>query len=158
MLTRENYFDRENELKFFSSSQFKFFMQCESAAMAEINDKYVHPKTDALLVGSYIDAHFSGELDLFKAQNPEIFTKAGELKSQYKQAEEIINYLEHDEMFMRYISGSSQVIKTGNLFGYEFKIKIDSYHPGKAIVDLKVLRDFEPVYKNGLTTDRKSVV
>lgn len=146
MLTKETYFDKANELKYFGSTQFKSFMKCEAAAMAEINGEYERPKTDALLVGSYVDAHFSGELDLFKTQNPEIFTKAGELKSQYKQAEEIINYLEHDEMFMRYMSGEQQVIKTGKLFGHDFKIKIDSYHPGKAIVDLKIMRDFEPVY------------
>ena len=30
-----------------------------------------------------------------------------------------------------------------------FKIKIDSYHEGACIVDLKVMRDFEPVWKEG---------
>ena len=43
-------------------------------------------KTAALLVGSYVDAHFSNELAIFKAQNPEIFTRNGDLKSEYKKS------------------------------------------------------------------------
>ena len=102
------------------------------------------------MVGSYVDAHFEGTLDLFKAQNPELFKRDGSLKSEYVQAEEIINRVEHDEMFMRYMAGETQVIKTGELFGQLWKIKIDSYHPGKAIVDLKIMKDFEPIYKPGM--------
>lgn len=150
MLTNENYFNLENELKYFGSSQFKNFIDCEASALAQIRGEYVREKTDAMLVGSYIDAHFEQTLDLFKAQNPSIFTKNGELKANFKLAEDIINRIEKDEMFMKYMSGEKQVIKTGELFNYDFKIKIDSYHPGKCIVDLKIMKDFEPIF----TADR----
>lgn len=150
MLTNENYFNLENELKYFGSSQFKNFIDCESAALAQIRGEYVREKTDAMLVGSYVDAHFEQTLDLFKAQNPSIFTKNGELKANFKLAEDIINRIEKDEMFMKYMSGEKQEIKTGKLFGHDFKIKIDSYHPGKCIVDLKIMKDFEPIF----TADR----
>ena len=50
---------------------------------------------------------------------------------------------------MKYMSGKKQVIKTGTIEGVPFKIKMDSYHPGKAIVDLKVVRSFEPIWKQG---------
>ena len=40
---------------------------------------------------------------------------------------------------MKYLSGEKQVIMTANLFGCEWKIKMDSYLPGMAIVDLKVM-------------------
>lgn len=150
MLTNENYFNLENELKYFGSSQFKKFMDCEASALAQIRGEYVREKTDAMLVGSYVDAHFEQALDLFKAQNPSIFTKNGELKANFKLAEDIINRIEKDEMFMKYMSGEKQVIKTGKLFGHDFKIKIDSYHPGKCIVDLKIMKDFEPIF----TADR----
>jgi len=149
MITNENYFSPEHQMRYFGSSQFKSFMKCEASTMAEINGEYEREKTPALLVGSYVDAHFEGSLDIFKAQNPDLFTRSGELKSNYKQAEEIINRVEHDEMFMKYMSGEKQVIKTGELFGHEWKIKIDSYHPRKAIVDLKIMRDFEPIYVEG---------
>ena len=149
MITNENYFSQENQMKYFGASQFKSFMDCEAATMAEINGDYAREKSVSLLVGSYVDAHFEGTLDIFKAQNPEIFTNKGELKSNYLQANEIIARIERDEMFMRYLSGEKQVIKTGKLFGYDWKIKIDSYHPGKAIVDLKIMKDFEPVWVSG---------
>ena len=50
---------------------------------------------------------------------------------------------------MKYISGRKQVIKTGELDGIPWKTKIDSYHKGKAIVDLKIVKDFKPIYKEG---------
>jgi hypothetical protein len=56
-------------------SQFKAFEKCEAAALAELTGEYQREKTVSLLVGSYVDAHFEGTLDVFKAQNPEIFTK-----------------------------------------------------------------------------------
>ena len=149
MLTAETYFDRENQIKYFSVSQFKAFEKCEAAAMAEINGEYEREKTVSLLVGSYVDAHFEGTLDIFRAKNPEIFTRQGELKSNFKQAEEIINRIERDGLFMEYMNGEKQVIKTGELFGYPWKIKIDSYHPGKMLVDLKIMKDFNPVWVEG---------
>lgn len=148
-LTNENYFDKENELKYFGSSQFKSFDKCEAATMAKINGEIQDESSTALLVGSYIDNYFSGTLDIFRAQHPGIFAKNGSLKSEYVQADYIIERIERDEMFMRYMSGETQVIKTGKLFGYDWKIKIDSYHPGKAIVDLKVMRDFQPIWAEG---------
>lgn len=150
MLTKENYFDQENELKYFGSTQIKDFMRCEAETMAKIRGEYVPEKSTALLVGSYVDAHFEGTLDLFCAQHPEILKRDGSLKSDYAQANEIINRVEQDEMFMKYMGGEKQVIMTANLFGHDFKIRIDSYHPGKAIVDLKIMRDFESVYKDGM--------
>ena len=52
MLTAENYFDRKNQEKYFSASQFKAFRKCEAAAMAEIKGEYEHEKTVSMLVGS----------------------------------------------------------------------------------------------------------
>lgn len=145
----ENYFSKENQLKYFGASQFKSFMDCEAATLAEINGEYERETTVSLLVGSYVDAYFEGTLDAFKECNPEIFTNKGELRSNFAQANEIIARLERDEMFMKYLAGEKQVIKTGKLFGHDWKIKIDSFHPGKAIVDLKIMKDFEPVWVNG---------
>lgn len=149
MLTAETYFDRNNQEKYFGASQFKAFCSCEAAAIAEIRGEYEREKTVSLLVGSYVDAHFEGTLDLFRAKNPDIFTKSGDLKSNFRQAEEIIQRLERDDRFMEYMSGQSQVIMTGELFGYPWKIKIDSYHPSRAIVDLKIMKDFKPIYVEG---------
>ena len=56
-LTNENYFSPENNLTYMSASQFKSFRHCESAALAELRGEYKREVTDALLIGSYVDAH-----------------------------------------------------------------------------------------------------
>ena len=149
MITNENYYTSENSVKFMSTSQFKSFMDCEAKAMAEISGEYQRENTTALLVGSYVDAFFEGTLDTFKEHHPEIFLKSGSLKADFVQADDIIQRISRDIEFMRYMSGESQKIFTGNIAGVPFKGKLDSYHAGKCIVDLKVMRDFEPVWKTG---------
>lgn len=146
ILTNENYFSPEMQKKYMGVSQYKAFEDCPACAIAEINGNYARQATTALLVGSYVDAHFEGTLDLFKAQHNELFKRDGSLKSEYVKAEDIINRIERDDMFMEYMSGKKQVIMTGNIAGVEVKIKIDSLCPDK-IVDSKIMRDFEPVYK-----------
>lgn len=149
-ITQTDYFSHENSMKYMGASQFKNFEKCESAAMAEINGEYVPEKTIALLVGSYVDAHFEGSLDIFKAKNPEIFKKDGDLKADYKQADYIINRIERDEFFMKAMDGEKQKIMVGEIEGVPVKIKIDSYREHKTIVDLKVIKDFAPIYVNGM--------
>jgi putative prophage lp1 protein 19 len=146
MLTAENYFSTQNQMEYFGVSQFKSFEQCESSALAEMCGEYERASTTALLVGSYVDAHFEGTLDIFKAQHPELFKKDGSLKSDYVRAESIINRIESDSLMMEYLNGEKQVIKSANLYGYDWKIKIDVYAPDKRIVDLKIVKDFEPIY------------
>lgn len=147
LLTNENYFSKEADNEYLSVSQYKNFMgslgkpACEAEAMALLNGEWEREKSTALMVGSYVDAHFEGSLDLFRAQNPSLFKKDGSLKADYIKAEEVINRIERDELFMKYMSGEKQVIMTAEMFGAKWKIKIDSYLEGKAIVDLKVMRE-----------------
>lgn len=145
-LTAKHYFSKNSNLKYCGSSQFKSFLKCPAMAMAELNGEWEREESTALLVGSYVDAYFEGKLNEFKAEHPEIFKKDGTLKSEYIKAEEIIARVSKDELFMKYMSGGKQVIKTGEIEGVPFKIKIDSFHKGKAIVDLKIIKDFEPIW------------
>ena len=105
MLNSDNYFDRENQVKYMSVSQFKAFEKCEAAALAEIMGDYEREKTTPLLVGSYVDAYFEGKLDLFKENNPQLFKRNGELKSEYIQADQIIQRIEKDPLFMFFMNG-----------------------------------------------------
>ena len=146
ILTAENYYTREADMEYLSVSQYKKFagclgrLGCEAKAMAELNGEWEDEKSTALMVGSYVDAHFEGTLDLFKAQNPDIFTKQGALKAEYRRAEEVINRIERDPYFMSHMAGQKQVIMTGELFGAKWKIKMDSYFPDQLIVDLKTMK------------------
>lgn len=154
ILTAENYFSKEADMEYLSVSQYKKFagclgkLGCEAKAMAELKGEWEEDKSTALLVGSYVDAHFEGALDLFRAQHPEIFTKQGSLKAEYKRAEEVINRIERDEYFMLHMSGQKQVIMAGEIAGAKFKIKMDSYFPGKLIVDLKCMKSLGEGFYN----------
>lgn len=149
MLNNQNYFSSENAPKFMSTSQFKSFQNCEAQALAETKGEFKRDSEKPLLIGSYVDSWFEGTLDKFKETHPEIFLKSGGLKADYVQADEIIARVQRDEKFMKYMSGQKQVIFTGEISGVQFKGKLDSYHENKCIVDLKVIKDFEPLWKNG---------
>lgn len=145
ILTAENYHSVEAQREYMSVSRYKNFAGalglrgCEAKAMALLRGDWVDEPTNAMMVSSYVDFHFSGSLDLFKAVNPQIFTKKGELLAAYRGAENIIECIERDEYFMQYLSGQKQVIMTAELFGCRWSIMIDSYLPGVAIVDLKIM-------------------
>lgn len=145
ILTQRNYFSRKASMEFMSVSQFKAFTRCPACAMAEINGKYKREETTALLVGSYVDAYFSNELEDFVQKHPDIFKRDGTLKAEYIQANAIIERIKKDRKMMRYLSGEKQVIMTGVIRGVPVKIKIDSLRPD-AIVDQKIVKDFEPIF------------
>ncbi|MEG0898460.1 MAG: PD-(D/E)XK nuclease-like domain-containing protein [Oscillospiraceae bacterium] len=143
-LTNANYYSAKANREYMSVSQFKDFNKCEAMAMAKLNGLFVQEKSTALLVGSYVDSYFEGTLGEFKEANPEIFKKDGDLKADYKQAETIIKRIESDKLFMEYMAGEKQIIRTGELFGAKWKIKIDSL-PKDKIVDLKCMRSMERI-------------
>ena len=153
VLTNENYYTQEANIRYMSVHQYLDFVGhlgvqgCEKRAMASLNGDYIKEKTTPMLVGSYVDSYFEGSLEQFKKDNPDIFTQKGELKAPYKQAEKMIARAERDEKFMAFMSGEKQVIMTGYLFGCDWKIKMDSYIPGKAIVDLKTANDLHRAWR-----------
>lgn len=153
VLTNENYYTQEANERYMSVHQYLDFCGhlgvtgCEARAMAALRGEYVKEKSLAMMVGSYVDSYFEGTLDEFKAHNPDVFTQKGELKAAYKQAEKMIARAEKDKKFMAYMSGEKQVIMTGYLFGCDWKIKIDSYIPDKAIVDLKTTSDLHRAWR-----------
>lgn len=153
VLTAENYYSEEADRLYMSVHQYLDFVGhmgiqgCEEKALAKLNGKYTQETTTAMLVGSYVDSYFEGTLVQFQEEHPECFTQKGELKASFKQAEKMIARCEQDEYFMSTLSGEKQVIMTGYLFGCEWKIKMDSYLPGKAIVDLKTSSNIHQVWK-----------
>lgn len=143
-LTKSNYHSDKANRQYWSASLIKRMMHCPAAAMNELQ-----PTSTALLIGSYVDAYFEGTLDKFTAEHPELFKRDGTLKAEYLKAGEMIDRARFDSVFMEYMSGRKQVIKTGSIGGLPFKIKMDVYKKGKRIVDLKTVRDLKPVYRAG---------
>lgn len=169
IVTAENYYSKTCSMAYMGSTQFKAFQKCEAAALAEIRGEYTPPTSTALLVGGYIDAYFSGEMALYTAQHPEIFKRDCSLKSDYVHAQDVINRMEEDELYMLLMSGKKQVIRTGYIAGVPFKIKIDSLLGPEecvkiaqkfpqtaevlgmcdgAIVDQKAMRDLNSVWSD----------
>ncbi len=187
-LTNKNYYGAAASNAFMSVSQFKQFQKCEAMAMAELKGEYVRPKSDALLLGSFVDEMLTGTKKSqikFVAENySELFQKSSKIyvamnkledvKSQVAfvtdyysdifhtdnkpyativQALETIDRIKKQPLMMEHLSGKHQTIMTGEIAGVPFKIKMDSYHPDKIIVDLKYMASlrspnlFEPMVK-----------
>ena len=155
VLTPENYYSIEANIAYVSASQYKDFngttgkLGCEYSALAKMRGEIQEEVTTPLLVGSYVDAYFEGTLPTFVAQHPDIISSrgktAGELKSEYKQAEIMIERAMRDEVFMRYMAGDKQVIMTGSIEGVPVKVKIDSFD-GVRITDLKTVRSITETF------------
>lgn len=144
MITEENYRSRENELKYMTYSQFNNFMDCEAAALAMVEGDWEMEQNTAMLVGQYVEACFNGTKDLFESQHPEMFKKTGDkgLLKDFVVAQKMVERAQRDEVFMSYLKGDTQVIKTGEICGVPIKTKTDFIIPGERIVDLKTVKDF----------------
>lgn len=143
ILTDKNYYSSESNRRYISTHQFLDAIgyngveKCEARMLATLNGEYEPEVTKPMVMGSFCDTYFEGTLDKFKLEHPEIFTQKGELRSEYKLCEKMIKRCEEDELFMKFMSGEKQRIMTADLFGFPFKIKMDSYIPGKCITDFK---------------------
>ena len=166
-VTQDNYYSPELQWEYMGSTQYKEFQKCEAAALAQLKGEYKPPVTTALLVGSYVDAYFSGEMDMFRREHPEIFKRDGSLKAEYTHADKIIDRMKSDRLYSLLMSGKKQVIRTGVIAGVPFKIRIDSLLDAEicqtivnefpetaealgmcdgAVVDQKAMRDFAPIW------------
>lgn len=153
-------------MKYMSVSQYHSFFGsptypgCEAMTMATLNGKWERKVSDAMLVGSYVDEYFSGDLMQFKLDHPDIFTLKGDLKASFKKAEEIIKVAEADTLFLKYIKGEGeqQLIVTGEIGGVLWKGKLDNLYRGKAIIDLKVVASIRDKIWNPQTKEKETFI
>ena len=148
-LNEMNYFSHEADTAFFSASQIKAFRKCEACAMAELQGLRIREMSTALMVGQYVDAALTGDLDEWCGGHPEIKKRDGSLKAEFLQASEMVGRANRDPLFMEFMEGEHQaILKAPILGGYWFKAKFDVLGPDR-IVDLKTVRDLSPVYLPG---------
>lgn len=148
-LTKKNYYSKKADMEYMSYSQFKDFDKCPAYAMAKLKGEWQDEVSDALLVGSYVDSWLDGELDKFIEEHPELFnSRTGELKANFKLADELCKVIEKDEYLLAQLKGKRQKIITGSIAGVKFKGKIDSLL-ADCIVDGKVLKDCADVWLDG---------
>lgn len=158
ILTSDNYYSTEADKIYCSASQYKdiigFPMKpgCEARAMAKINGEYVEETTKALLMGSLLDALWENDDPEYIIQRfPDCVSSRGatkgQLKAEYQDVVAMYQMTLKQEKFCAYMSGDKQTIMTGTIADLPFKIKIDSYIEGKAIVDLKTTRTLDRDYR-----------
>jgi hypothetical protein len=140
-LTRNNYHSLEAEREYMSRSQYLNFLECEAKEMARLAGEWQTEKSESMLAGSYVHAWNEGRRDEFKKANPEMFTKQGELKANFKAADKMIAALESDPLCMYTLQGDKEVIMTAEFAGVTWKVMLDTYsHEKRRIVDLKTTK------------------
>lgn len=160
-LTNNNYYSDKSS---FSNSLYHSFVGtsnypgCEARTMAILKGDWKQEPTTAMLIGSYVDAYFSGEIEQFKNENPAIFTSKGALKAEFEHANKIIEVAKSDPYFYSTISGKTQVIVTGTIGGANWKGKIDSLLIDKAIVDLKVISNIRDLVWNNYEKTKETFI
>ena len=157
-LNADNYHSRLMNQAYWSVSQFKSFDNCEAAALAELRGEHVREETDALLIGSYVDAYFAGTLDEFVEEHRDqiISKRGGGLLAKYQHANEVIEAVNRQPLMLEYLQGEKQEIRTAELFGVPWKIKMDVCD-GARIVDLKTVKAFEDVWDASIGSRRSWV-
>lgn len=149
-LTADNYYSPEANKVYWSASFVKEMMDCPNRAMGELDGTYQRGSNAALMVGSFVDSYFEGEESFAKfiEEHPEIVnSRTGEFKSDFNKALLMIARAKSDSFFMEMMRGEKQRIFTGEIGGIPFKCKLDVYLPGERIVDIKTVKDFEPMYR-----------
>jgi hypothetical protein len=161
-LTVEQYYSKQANEDFMSVSQFKDFISCEARAMAKL-EGWEEPNRDAFLVGNYVHSAFDGTLEQFREKHPEIYSSRGaskgELKSEYKLADTMIEKVKGDSLCMNMLEGKHEQIVLGNLFGVSWKARIDVVNVEEGrIVDLKTVKNIRERIWNIQTSRYESFV
>lgn len=151
LLTNDNYFSLESGQEYLSVSQFKSFRKCELSVYAQVTGKYKRPITDDLLVGSYVDAYFSGTFDDWKEKHPEIYGKTKKLKAPFVKADLMIERIKQDDLFMSTMQGLKQQVLIADINGVKWKCLPDFIDEFSNICfDLKTTKDFQLTWSDQL--------
>lgn len=140
-LTQENYYSLEANREYMSYSQYKSFVECEAATMAELRGEYVRPASRPMFLGSYTHAWSEGAEAFKEFQElnaSEITQKNGKKYADILTCDEMIASLEADPFAMHMLTGNKEVIVTAHFAGALWKAKMDVINDEfRRIVDLK---------------------
>lgn len=158
MISDDNYYSQEMNEKYCSASQYKDFIGCpvkpgcEERALKTLKGEYIPETTKALLMGSILDALWENDdPEYILSRFPDCVSSKGptkgQLKSEFQGVLAMYQRTLTEEKFCAYMSGEKQKIMTGEIEGLPFKIKIDSFIEGKAIVDLKTTQTLDRTFR-----------
>lgn len=155
ILNDENYYSVEADREYLSVSQYKSYLKCEAATIAQLKEEYERPTNEAFLIGSYVHSFNDNTLEQFKEEHPEMYSSTGktkgQLKSTFQTANKMIEALKNDSICMKFLEGEKELIITGELFGIKWKGKVDSINLEKGyFTDLKTTKSIHQK-TNGLS-------
>lgn len=151
-LTTDNYFSQEAAKEYMSTSQFKAFMKCPAAIMAEINGEIQPAQKDAFTEGHMFEALVSGGEELFYMQHPEIISSQGKtkgnVKSNFQKIVAAAEAFNRQSVFCDIVNRcDKQVLVTGTIARVKFRGLLDLYDMETgAIFDTKCMKDFDDIY------------
>src|SRR5690606_4472553 len=118
--------------------------------LAKLKGDYKEPQTNVQLVGSYVHAAFESDEafnEFIENHNDAIFKARGGKYADFEQADLMIETLKNDRFAMFALEGEKEQIYTGELFGVEWKIKIDSInHQRRSFTDIKTTSELNKRY------------
>ncbi|WP_306419284.1 PD-(D/E)XK nuclease-like domain-containing protein [Levilactobacillus bambusae] len=148
-LTTENYYSLESDRVWQSKTRFREFEDCEAAALAQLEGRWnPDSNVEVLLVGNYLHSYFESKEahQRFLEENSKAIYKYGKpekgIKSSFRQADSMIDALEADANFNRLYQGEKEVVVKGELYGVQWKGKIDCLNLDRGMfMDLKTVDD-----------------
>lgn len=167
-LTKSNYYSHDTDFQYMSFSVFEDFEKCEAATLAKLKGDWEPTSNpEPLLVGNYVHSYFESpeaHQEFVEANKSEMISTRGktngQLKSSYKVADDMIKTLSEDDFFNYvYMPGKKEVIVTGELFGRQWKGKIDSLCLDRGyFCDLKTVDDFHKGHWNPVLRQKTNFV
>lgn len=136
------YYGKEANWRYLSVSQYKDFRRCEARALAKLKgdwEEFSNPQ--ALLVGNFVHSYFESPEahEKFLDENSSnLYKKDGNLYKCFEVANDMISRIKREPLFNYLWDGQRESVITGELFGVEWKGKIDLLNLDKNyFVDLK---------------------
>lgn len=155
LLNLKNYFSTESDKEYISVSQFKLFRECESKALAIINNVEAQDKKQAFLEGNLFENIVTGNMETFLKEHPELISSrgstAGQLKIEYQKVVNSANRFLDQKFFTNIIDKcEKQVILTGEIEGVKVKCMLDLFDKKtNSIYDIKCMKDFKDQWLPG---------
>lgn len=149
------YYGSEANWLYMGVSQYKDFMRCEAQALAKLKGDW-EPISDpkALLVGNYVHSYFESPEahEKFKKENTEALyskRKPHGLLKDFQIADDMIKRVSEEQLFNFLWQGAKESVVTGELFGLEWKGKIDLLNVEQGyFVDLKTTAQLDKRFWN----------
>ncbi|MCM6843990.1 PD-(D/E)XK nuclease-like domain-containing protein [Latilactobacillus curvatus] len=142
-LNSQNYYDNTADWRYMSPTLFKRFMACEFSALHALENPKEN-NAEALVVGNYVHSYFDSvkaHATFVKDHEQIINGRGGKPKAAFVKAQKMIDRLDNWHAFKAAYKGEKEAIVTGNIFGVDWKGKIDCLNVEAGIFfDIKTTR------------------